>query len=106
MNKGFNTHTVRLDESEEEMARRSEKMTSEMKTFKNRMYFYFIFVNLFWIIVCSVAQIFGNKLKLKIFSEGFVSAKNEQLNTAADLLDASVKKISSIFSIFSRYFRV
>ena len=75
MNKSYNTHTVRLDESEkEEMARRSEKMTSEMKTFKNRMYSSFIYINVFWIVVCSLVQIFGNKLKIMIFSEGFVSA--------------------------------
>ena len=55
------------------MQERSDKMTSEMKTFKNRMYHSFIYINLLWIVICSIVQIFGHKLKIYIFSEAFVS---------------------------------
>ena len=55
------------------MQERSDKMTSEMKTFKNRMYYSFIYINLLWMVICSIVQIFGHKLKIYIFSEAFVS---------------------------------
>ena len=55
------------------MQERSDKMTSEMKTFKIRMYHSFIYINLLWIVICSIVQIFGHKLKIYIFSEAFVS---------------------------------
>ena len=58
------------------MKERSDKMTSEMKTFKNRMYHSFIYINLLWIVICSIVQIFGHKLKIYIFSEAFVSSLN------------------------------
>ena len=55
------------------MQERSDKMTSEMKTFKNRMYHSFIFINLLWTVICSIVQIFGHKHRIKIFSKQFVS---------------------------------
>ena len=55
------------------MQERSDKMTSEMKTFKNRMYHSFIFINLFWTVICSIVQIFGHKHRIKFFSKQFVS---------------------------------
>jgi len=56
------------------MQERSDKMTSEMKTFKNRMYHSFIYINLLWIVICSIVQIFGHKLKIYIFSEAFINS--------------------------------
>ena len=57
------------------MQERSDKMTSEMKTFKNRMYYSFIYINLLWIVICSIVQIFGPNfdLKIYIFPKTFVS---------------------------------
>ena len=55
------------------MQERSDKMTSEMKTFKNRMYHSFIYINLLWTVISSIVQIFGQKLRINLFSEQFVS---------------------------------
>ena len=56
-------------------------MTSEMKTFKNKMFHGFIYINVLWIVICSLVQIFGHKLTINIFSEAFVSTfKNENNN--------------------------
>ena len=58
------------------MQERSDKMTSEMKTFKNRMYYSFIYINLLWMVICSIVQIFGpnfKNLNIPIFPKTFVS---------------------------------
>ena len=66
-------HNVLDPDDAKAMQERSDKMTSEMKTFKKRMYHFFIYINLFWIAICSNVQIFGHKIKIDIFSKTFVS---------------------------------
>ena len=40
----------------EEMAQRAEKMTEEMKTFRSRVFSGYIYVTIFWLVVCSLVQ--------------------------------------------------
>ena len=55
------------------MAQRAEKMTDEMKTFRNKIFSGYIYINIFWVVVCSLVQIFGHKITILVFPESFVS---------------------------------
>ena len=62
------------------MKERNEKMTDEMKAFKNKCYQGFIYINIIWIVICSVSQIFGSSLRIKIMPDSFVSINYNNLN--------------------------
>ena len=47
---------IRNFKNDEQLKRKNRELTDEMDTFRDKLYGYYLYINLVWIIYCTLAQ--------------------------------------------------
>ena len=51
-------HFGKAEEEKKKIEAEAAEMTEKMKDFRDTLYGYYVYINLIWIIICSIAQVY------------------------------------------------
>ena len=74
-------HFGKAEEERKQIEAEGAEMTEKMKDFRDTLYGYYVYINLIWIIICSIAQVYRYNIRFLTAFLGSTDRNNLNFST-------------------------